>query len=129
MFLPSPQFHRHHARSSMLDFSPRAMSREILTAVRHYPAARRSGDFPGWTNAICETLTPAKALPALQSSSCRCEAVHAGKNVVVVTPTLLARRSVITCILNAILEARTVERCIYSPPRLSRRINLQSYMT
>src|SRR5271166_2062859 len=76
--------------SQVLDtFASRDSSGEILTAVRHYPArAAQWAEFPAWVHQDLRAAYAAKGIRQLYThQAAAAEAVHAGKNVVVVTPT------------------------------------------
>jgi DEAD/DEAH box helicase domain-containing protein len=76
--------------SQVLDtFASRDHTGEVLTAVRHYPAREvQWADFPGWLSADLRTAYNAKGIRQLYThQASAAEAVHAGKNVVIVTPT------------------------------------------
>jgi len=76
--------------SQVLDtFASRDSSGEILTAVRHYPArAAQWAEFPAWVHEDLRAAYVAKGIRQLYThQAAAAEAVHAGKNVVIVTPT------------------------------------------
>jgi DEAD/DEAH box helicase domain-containing protein len=76
--------------SQVLDeFAQRDPNGEILTAIRHYPArAAQWADFPSWTHADLQAAYTAKGIRRLYThQAAAAEAVRAGKNIVVVTPT------------------------------------------
>ena len=76
--------------SQVLDtFSSRDLSGEVLTAVRHYPAREAQwADFPTWAQEDLRAAYVAKGIQQLYThQAAAAEAVHAGKNVVIVTPT------------------------------------------
>jgi DEAD/DEAH box helicase domain-containing protein len=76
--------------SQVLDaFANRDANGEILTAVRHYPArAAQWADFPAWVHTDLRAAYMAKGIRQLYThQAAAAEAVHAGKNVVIVTPT------------------------------------------
>jgi DEAD/DEAH box helicase domain-containing protein len=62
---------------------------EMLTAVRHYPAKEAQwAEFPDWIHANLRAAYNGKGIRQLYShQAAAAEAVHAGKNVVIVTPT------------------------------------------
>ena len=70
-------------------FAARDRDGEILTAVRHFPAREAQwADFPAWVHADLVSAYAAKGLHRLYThQAAAAEAVHAGKNVVIVTPT------------------------------------------
>src|SRR5690348_8265463 len=67
----------------------RDVTGEVLTAVRYFPAREAQwAKFPSWVRAELQSAYAAKGVRQLythQASAAEC--VHAGKNVVVVTPT------------------------------------------
>ena len=76
--------------SQVLDaFAERDSTGEILTAVRHYPArAAQWADFPAWVQEDLRAAYAAKGIRQLYThQAAAAEVVHAGKNVVIVTPT------------------------------------------
>jgi len=76
--------------SQILDnFAARDPHGEILTAVRHYPAREAQwADFPSWVDGGLRAAYMAKGIRQLYTHQANAaEAVHAAKNVVVVTPT------------------------------------------
>jgi DEAD/DEAH box helicase domain-containing protein len=76
--------------SQVLDaFAGRDSNGEVLTAVRHYPArAAQWAEFPAWVQADLRAAYTAKGIRQLYShQAAAAEAVHAGRNVVIVTPT------------------------------------------
>ena len=76
--------------SQILDnFAARDPHGEVLTAVRHYPACEaRWADFPSRVHGDLRAAYMAKGIRQLYTHQANAaEAVHAGKNVVVVTPT------------------------------------------
>src|SRR5579859_2438332 len=113
---------RHAARSSLepppasslarvrevLDaFAARDVSGEVLTAVRYFPAREAQwAEFPGWVTAELKTAYAAKGIRQLYThQASAAESVHAGKNVVVVTPTASGKTLCYNLpILNEILE-------------------------
>jgi len=62
---------------------------DTLTAVRHYPAREAQwAEFPEWMHADIRAAYNAKGIRQLYThQAAAAEAVHAGKNVVIVTPT------------------------------------------
>ena len=80
---------------------------EILTAVRHFPARDAQwADFPDWVHPNLVSAYAAKGIRRLYThQAAAAEAVHAGKNVVIVTPTASGKTLCYNLpILNAILE-------------------------
>jgi len=91
---------------------------EILTAVRHYPAREAQwADFPAWTHVDLRAAYLGKGIRQLYShQAAAAEAVHAGKNIVVVTPTASGKTLCYNLpILNAILESSD-SRALYLFP-------------
>src|SRR5712692_11187134 len=81
---------------------------EILTGVRHYPARDAQwADFPAWTHADLREAYAGKGIRQIYShQAAAADAVHAGKNIVVVTPTASGKTLCYNLpILNAILES------------------------
>ena len=70
-------------------FATRDRDGETLTAVRHYPAREAQwAEFPEWVHADLRAAYNAKGIRQLYThQAAAAEAVHAGKNVVIVTPT------------------------------------------
>jgi DEAD/DEAH box helicase domain-containing protein len=70
-------------------FTERDPNGEILTAVRHYPArAAQWAGFPAWANEDLRAAYLGKGIRQLYThQAATAESIHAGKNVVVVTPT------------------------------------------
>jgi DEAD/DEAH box helicase domain-containing protein len=76
--------------SRVLDaFAERDHNGEMLTAVRHYPAREAQwAEFPEWMHEDLKATYRAKGIRKLYThQSAAAEAVHAGKNVMIVTPT------------------------------------------
>jgi DEAD/DEAH box helicase domain-containing protein len=76
--------------SQVLDtFTSRDHTGEVLTAIRHYPGREAQwADFPAWLNPGLRAAYNAKGIRQLYThQAAAAEAVHAGKNVVIVTPT------------------------------------------
>ncbi len=76
--------------SRVLDtFAERDPNGEILTAIRRYPArAAQWAEFPNWIHSDLREAYTAKGIRQLYThQASAAEAVHAGKNIVVVTPT------------------------------------------
>ncbi len=80
---------------------------EVLTAVRHYPAREaRYAEFPEWIQPRLRTAYETKGIrqPYLHQEAAA-QAVHAGKNVVIVTPTASGKTLCYNLpVLNAILD-------------------------
>ncbi|MGB2628450.1 MAG: DEAD/DEAH box helicase [Candidatus Acidiferrum sp.] len=70
-------------------FAARDQTGEMLTAVRHYPAREAQwAEFPEWVHTALRVAYDGKGIRQLYShQAAAAEAVHAGKNVVIVTPT------------------------------------------
>jgi DEAD/DEAH box helicase domain-containing protein len=70
-------------------FAARDIAGEMLTAVRHYPARPAQwAEFPEWVHADLRAAYGAKGIRQLYThQAAAAEAVHSGKNVVIVTPT------------------------------------------
>jgi len=70
-------------------FAARDRDGETLTAVRHYPAREAQwADFPEWVHADLRAAYNAKGIRQLYTHQAEtAQAVHSGKNVVIVTPT------------------------------------------
>jgi DEAD/DEAH box helicase domain-containing protein len=80
---------------------------EILTAVRHFPAREAQwADFPAWVHPDLASAYAAKGIHRLYThQAAAAEAVHAGKNVVIVTPTASGKTLCYNLpVLNAVLE-------------------------
>jgi len=76
--------------SQVLDtFAERDIDGEVLTAVRHYPARPPQwAEFPAWVHEDLQAAYRAKGIRQLYThQTAAAEAVHAGRNVVIVTPT------------------------------------------
>src|SRR6202022_4581626 len=71
------------------ELAARDVHGEILTAVRHFPAREAQwADFPAWTHGDLLAAYTGKGIRQLYShQAAAAETVHAGKNVVIVTPT------------------------------------------
>jgi DEAD/DEAH box helicase domain-containing protein len=88
-------------------FAARDHNGEMLTAVRHFPAREAQwADFPEWVNADLAGVYAAKGIRRLYThQEAAAEAVHAGKNVVIVTPTASGKTLCYNLpVLNATLE-------------------------
>src|SRR5271168_3791868 len=85
----------------------RDLDGDVLTAVRYFPAREAQwAEFPAWVHADLAAAYAAKGIRQLYThQAIAAEAVHAGKNVVVVTPTASGKTLCYNLpILNAILE-------------------------
>ncbi len=99
-------------------FVARDRDGELLTAVRHYPAREAQWvDFPQWVHADIRSAYCAKGIRQLYThQSAAAEAVHAGKNVVIVTPTASGKTLCYNLpVLDAIL-ANSDTRALYLFP-------------
>src|SRR5262249_3840106 len=88
-------------------FAARDRSGEVLTAVRHYPAREAQwAEFPEWVKAELQAAYLGKGIQQLYTHQAgAAEAVHSGKNVVIVTPTASGKTLCYNLpVLNAILE-------------------------
>jgi DEAD/DEAH box helicase domain-containing protein len=88
-------------------FASRDHNGETLTAVRHFPAREAQwADFPEWVNADLAAAYAAKGIHRLYThQAAAAEAVHSGKNVVIVTPTASGKTLCYNLpVLNATLE-------------------------
>src|SRR6202795_1702523 len=88
-------------------FAARDRDGEILTAVRHYPAREAQwAEFPEWVHADLRAAYYAKGIRQLYThQAAAAEAIHAGKNVVIVTPTASGKTLCYNLsVLNAVLE-------------------------
>ena len=86
--------------SQVLDtFASRDSNGEVLTAVRHYPAREAQwAEFPGWIHPELRAAYSAKGIRKLYThQAAAMEAVHAGKNVVIVTPTASGKTLCYNC--------------------------------
>ena len=105
--------------SQVLDtFAARDSNGEVLTAMRHYPAREAQwAEFPEWIHDDLRAAYTAKGIRKLYThQAAAAEAVHAGKNVVIVTPTASGKTLCYNLpILNAIL-GDTDTRALYLFP-------------
>src|SRR5213594_831687 len=88
-------------------FASRDYTGEVLTAVRHFPAREAQwAEFPAWVHPNFISAYTAKGIRRPYThQAAAAEAVHAGKNVVIVTPTASGKTLCYNLpILNAILE-------------------------
>jgi len=94
-------------REVLDSFASRDVNGDVLTAVRYFPAREAQwADFPTWVHADLVAAYAAKGIRQLYThQAIAAEAVHAGKNVVVVTPTASGKTLCYNLpILNSILE-------------------------
>lgn len=99
-------------------FAARDYDGELLTAVRHFPARKAQwADFPAWVHADLAAAYAAKGILRLYTHQAEAaEAVHAGKNVVIVTPTASGKTLCYNLpVLNATLE-NSDSRALYLFP-------------
>src|ERR1700675_2938956 len=99
-------------------FAARDRDGEILTAVRHYPAREAQwAEFPEWVHADLRAAYYAKGIRQLYThQAAAAEAIHAGKNVVIVTPTASGKTLCYNLsVLNAVLE-NSDSRALYLFP-------------
>jgi len=99
-------------------FASRDANGNVLTAVRYFPAREAQwAEFPAWVNADLVAAYGAKGIRQLYThQAIAAEAVHAGKNVVVVTPTASGKTLCYNLpILNSILETPDT-RALYLVP-------------
>jgi DEAD/DEAH box helicase domain-containing protein len=88
-------------------FAARDQTGEILTAIRHFPAREAQwADFQAWVHPDLAAAYAAKNIRRLYThQGAAAEAVHAGKNVVIVTPTASGKTLCYNLpVLNAVLE-------------------------
>src|SRR6266700_1250152 len=99
-------------------FAARDHAGEILTAIRHFPAREAQwADFPAWIHPELVDAYAAKGIRRLYThQAAAAEAVHAGKNVVIVTPTASGKTLCYNLpVLNAVLE-NSDSRALYLFP-------------
>jgi DEAD/DEAH box helicase domain-containing protein len=99
-------------------FAGRDVHGEILTAIRNFPAREAQwADFPAWVHGDLTAAYAGKGIRQLYShQAAAAETVHAGKNIVVVTPTASGKTLCYNLpILNAILESSD-SRALYLFP-------------
>src|SRR5258706_492096 len=88
-------------------FAARDLNGETLTAIRYFPAREAQwAEFPTWVNADLAAAYAAKGIRRLYThQASAAEAVHAGKNIVIVTPTASGKTLCYNLpVLNATLE-------------------------
>jgi len=88
-------------------FAPQDSNGEVLTAIRRFPAREAQwAEFPEWVNTNLVSAYHAKGVRQLYTHQAEAaEAVHAGKNVVIVTPTASGKTLCYNLpVLNAVLE-------------------------
>jgi DEAD/DEAH box helicase domain-containing protein len=99
-------------------FAARDYDGELLTAVRHFPAREAQwADFPAWVHPELAAAYAAKGIRRLYTHQAEAaEAVHGGKNVVIVTPTASGKTLCYNLpVLNATLE-NSDSRALYLFP-------------
>jgi DEAD/DEAH box helicase domain-containing protein len=99
-------------------FAARDNTGELLTAVRHYPAREAQwAEFPEWVHGDVRAAYNAKGIRKLYThQASAAEAVHAGKNLVIVTPTASGKTLCYNLpVLDAILKD-TDARALYLFP-------------
>jgi len=99
-------------------FASRDHNGEMLTAIRHFPAREAQwAEFPAWVNADLAAAYAAKGIRRLYTHQAEAaEAVHAGKNIVVVTPTASGKTLCYNLpVLNAVLK-NSDSRALYLFP-------------
>src|SRR5215471_15877932 len=95
------------ARAALQVLGERDHTGEVLTAVRHFPAREAEWtEFPEWVNEDLRAAYEGKGIARLYShQAAAAEAVHAQRNVVIVTPTASGKTLCYNLpVLNAILE-------------------------
>ena len=99
-------------------FAQRDPTGEVMTAVRHFPAREAQwAEFPSWLNVDLAAAYHAKGIRRPYThQAAAAEAVHDGKNVVIVTPTASGKTLCYNVpVLNEILE-RPDTRALYLFP-------------
>ncbi len=99
-------------------FADRDLNGELLTAVRHFPAREAQwAEFPVWVHPDLASAYAAKGIHRLYThQAAAAEEVHAGKNVVIVTPTASGKTLCYNLpVLNATLE-NSDSRALYLFP-------------
>ncbi len=99
-------------------FAARDYNGELLTAVRHFPAREAQwADFPAWVHPDLASAYAAKGILRLYTHQAEAaEAVHTGRNVVIVTPTASGKTLCYNLpVLNAVLE-NSDSRALYLFP-------------
>ena len=94
-------------RQALESLAERDIHGEIFTALRHFPARTAQWtEFPAWVDKAIITAYSAKGIRQLYThQASAAEAVHAGKNVVIVTPTASGKTLCYNLpVLNAIVE-------------------------
>jgi DEAD/DEAH box helicase domain-containing protein len=99
-------------------FAARDRDGEMLTAVRHFPAREAQWtEFPAWVRADLRAVYQTKGIRRPYThQAAAAEAVHAGKNIVIVTPTASGKTLCYNLpVLNEILE-KADTRALYLFP-------------
>lgn len=107
-----------HVRDVLEKFAARDPDGEILTAVRHFPAREAQwADWPAWVHGYLREACQAKGIRRLYThQASAAEAIHAGKNAVIVTPTASGKTLCYNLpVLHAVLE-NTDTRALYLFP-------------
>jgi DEAD/DEAH box helicase domain-containing protein len=95
------------ARTALQALAERDRDGEVLTAVRHFPGREAQwAEFPAWVNEDLRAAYGEKGISRLYSHQAEAaEAVHAGKNIVIVTPTASGKTLCYNLpVLNQVLE-------------------------
>ena len=95
------------ARAVLEALALRDRDGEVLTAVRHFPAREAQwAEFPAWVNRDLQAAYEVKGIARLYShQSEAAEAIHAKKNIVIVTPTASGKTLCYNLpVLNSMLE-------------------------
>jgi len=95
------------ARSALEALAERDRNGDVLTAMRYFPAREAQwAAFPEWVNADLRAAYESKGIARLYShQAAAAEAVHAKKNVVIVTPTASGKTLCYNLpVLNSVLE-------------------------
>jgi DEAD/DEAH box helicase domain-containing protein len=96
-----------HVHQVLDALAARDVHGEILTAVRHFPAREAQwAEFPAWVHGDLAAAYGGKGIHKLYShQAAAAESAHAGKNIVIVTPTASGKTLCYNLpILNTILE-------------------------
>ncbi len=104
---PTTALQAGKARAVLEALAARDRDGEVLTAVRHFPAREAQwADFPEWMNGDLLAAYGAKGIARLYSHQAEAaEAVHARKNIVIVTPTASGKTLCYNLpVLNEVLE-------------------------
>ncbi len=99
-------------------FAARDYNGEMLTAIRYFPAREAQwAEFPAWVHPELASAYAAKGIRRLYTHQAdAAEAVHAGKNVVIVTPTASGKTLCYNLpVLNTVLE-NSDSRALYLFP-------------